>query len=212
MYEHSTSVVASVSNRMCSGISGFFVRQPVLSSCASRALPLSHLSHTQGTLSFSLSLLQIFHPNVHFRTGGICLDILKKEWSPAWGSARERPAGAVCALLSDPDADPPLNCDAGNMVRGGHLVACLDSAAVYTMENAQFVLGRQWRESRRQHRRRAATASRTRNDSLEGGDLQLSTCSSSIIIAHVLKVNPYYEYSVRHFCSRDRPIRCTLHR
>lgn len=25
---------------------------------------------------------KIFHPNVHFRTGDVCLDILKKEWSP----------------------------------------------------------------------------------------------------------------------------------
>jgi len=25
---------------------------------------------------------KVFHPNVHFKTGDICLDILKKEWSP----------------------------------------------------------------------------------------------------------------------------------
>jgi len=30
---------------------------------------------------------RVFHPNVHFRTGDICLDILKKEWSPAWGKS-----------------------------------------------------------------------------------------------------------------------------
>lgn len=27
---------------------------------------------------------KVFHPNVHFKTGEICLDILKQNWSPAW--------------------------------------------------------------------------------------------------------------------------------
>jgi peroxin-4 len=84
-----------------------------------------------------LSFIQIFHPNVHFRTGDICLDILKQEWSPAWGL--QAACRAVLALLSDYDADSPLNCDAGNMVRGGDLAAYNDTAAMYTMENAQFI-------------------------------------------------------------------------
>jgi peroxin-4 len=81
---------------------------------------------------------QIFHPNVHFRTGDICLDILKKEWSPAWGL--QAACRAVLALLSDPDPDRPLNCDAGNMLRGNaDVMAYEDTAAFYTVENAQFL-------------------------------------------------------------------------
>ena len=29
-------------------------------------------------------ITKVFHPNVHFKDGTICLDILKREWSPAW--------------------------------------------------------------------------------------------------------------------------------
>jgi hypothetical protein len=80
---------------------------------------------------------QIFHPNVHFRTGDICLDILKKEWSPAWGLLSA--CRAVLALLSDPDASSPLNCDAGNMLRSADTLAYDTTAAMYTMENARFI-------------------------------------------------------------------------
>jgi len=77
---------------------------------------------------------RVFHPNVHFRTGDICLDILKKEWSPAWGL--QAACRAVLALLSDPDASSPLNCDAGNMVRSGDMSAFWSTARMYTYENA----------------------------------------------------------------------------
>lgn len=80
---------------------------------------------------------RVFHPNVHFRTGDVCLDILKKEWSPAWGV--QAACRAILALLSDPDADSPLNCDAGNMIRGGDLLAYNSTASMYTAENAMFL-------------------------------------------------------------------------
>lgn len=80
---------------------------------------------------------KVFHPNVHFRTGDVCLDILKKEWSPAWGL--QAACRAVLALLSDPDADSPLNCDAGNMIRGGDLVSYHSTAKMFTYENAMFL-------------------------------------------------------------------------
>mmetsp|Transcript_27264 Transcript_27264/g.40257 ORF Transcript_27264/g.40257 Transcript_27264/m.40257 type:complete len:177 (+) Transcript_27264:119-649(+) len=80
---------------------------------------------------------KIFHPNVHFRTGQICLDILQKEWSPAWGLVSA--CRAVLALLSDADATSPLNCDAGNMVRNGDTMAFYTVAKLYTFENAMFL-------------------------------------------------------------------------
>lgn len=65
------------------------------------------------------------------------MDILKKEWSPAWGL--QAACRAVLALLSDPDADSPLNCDAGNMIRGADFLAYESTARMYTLENAQFI-------------------------------------------------------------------------
>eukprot|EP00525_Craspedostauros_australis_P002712 CAMPEP_0198115220 /NCGR_PEP_ID=MMETSP1442-20131203/6388_1 /TAXON_ID= /ORGANISM="Craspedostauros australis, Strain CCMP3328" /LENGTH=174 /DNA_ID=CAMNT_0043772687 /DNA_START=311 /DNA_END=835 /DNA_ORIENTATION=+ len=82
-------------------------------------------------------ITKVFHPNVHFRSGDVCLDILKKEWSPAWGI--QAACRAILALLSDPDADSPLNCDAGNMVRAGDMMAYNSTAYMYTVENAMFL-------------------------------------------------------------------------
>jgi len=87
-------------------------------------------------------ITKIFHPNINFHTGEICLDILKKEWSPAWGL--QAACRAVLALLSDPDADSPLNCDAGNMVRGGDMLAFRCTARMYTIENAMSLKWPDW--------------------------------------------------------------------
>nr|AND95588.1 ubiqtuitin carrier protein [Chromera velia] len=75
-----------------------------------------------------------FHPNVNFETGELCLDILKTDWSPAWSLISV--CRAVVALLHDPNADSPLNCDAGNLIRSGDMLGFRTLAAMYTKEHA----------------------------------------------------------------------------
>lgn len=78
---------------------------------------------------------KIFHPNIHFDSGEICLDVLKAEhWTPAW--TLESVCRAIIQLLCNPNADSPLNCDAGNMIRAGDLIAFNSMAKMYTMEEA----------------------------------------------------------------------------
>jgi len=60
-------------------------------------------------------LTKIYHPNIHFETGEVCIDILKKDWTPAW--SLQSACRAVLSILSDPNPNSPLNCDAGNMLR-----------------------------------------------------------------------------------------------
>mmetsp|Transcript_32135 Transcript_32135/g.55495 ORF Transcript_32135/g.55495 Transcript_32135/m.55495 type:complete len:150 (-) Transcript_32135:628-1077(-) len=79
-------------------------------------------------------LTKIFHPNVHFKTGEICLDILKTDWSPAW--TIESLCRAISALMATPNPDSPLNCDAGNMLRAGDVRAYQSLAQCYTIEEA----------------------------------------------------------------------------
>lgn len=73
---------------------------------------------------------KIFHPNVHFKTGEICLDILKTAWSPAW--TLQSVCRAVIALLAHPEADSPLNCDAGNLLRSGDNRGYRSMSQMYT--------------------------------------------------------------------------------
>jgi len=57
----------------------------------------------------------ICHPNVHFRTGEICLDLLKTAWTPAYTISTT--LSAVHQLLTSGESDSPLNIDIAQLFR-----------------------------------------------------------------------------------------------
>lgn len=60
-------------------------------------------------------LTPICHPNIHWKTGEVCLDVLKSNWTPAWTLVSI--VTAILVLLEHPEPDSPLNCDAAKLLR-----------------------------------------------------------------------------------------------
>ncbi|KAJ2399524.1 E2 ubiquitin-protein ligase peroxin 4 [Coemansia sp. RSA 2559] len=79
------------------------------------------------TLAF---ITPVCHPNIHFETGEICLDILKTQWSPAWTLAST--CLAIRILLANPEPSSPLNCDAAHLLRCNDTVGYNSLVAYYT--------------------------------------------------------------------------------
>ncbi|KAF2213191.1 hypothetical protein CERZMDRAFT_40264 [Cercospora zeae-maydis SCOH1-5] len=73
----------------------------------------------------------ICHPNVNFKTGEICLDLLKTSWTPAYGIVST--LEAIEQLLSaGAEPDSPLNIDIARLMREGDLVGVEALVRFYT--------------------------------------------------------------------------------
>ncbi|KAK6339148.1 hypothetical protein TWF718_008571 [Orbilia javanica] len=62
-------------------------------------------------------ITKICHPNIDAKTGEICLDLLKSEWSAAYTISSTMTV--IQTLLTSPEPNSPLNVDAAALLRAG---------------------------------------------------------------------------------------------
>ncbi|KAF1982436.1 UBC-like protein [Aulographum hederae CBS 113979] len=77
----------------------------------------------------------ICHPNVHFKTGEICLDLLKTAWSPAYTISST--LTSIHQLLTSAEPDSPLNIDVALMFRQGDLLGAESLIRYYTEKDRE---------------------------------------------------------------------------
>jgi peroxin-4 len=73
---------------------------------------------------------------VHFKTGEICLDLLKTTWSPAYTISAT--LTAVHQLLTSAEPDSPLNIDIAQLFRQGDWLGA-ESLIKYYTGTARYV-------------------------------------------------------------------------